>query len=352
MLAHRLALMTAFAAPADPAAAPEWVHLLPAGAAGRIDTLDSRGPYRLAEAAAVIAASLQGADRLPIDENHATDLAAPRGEPAPARGWIVAMEARSDGIWGRVEWTAEGQRLVADRAYRGISPVVAHDAAKRVHAILRASLVNRPNLLGLTALHQQQDPDMDMERLAQALGLAAGASLDAMITAAEGLKAPSQTALQAQLAQIGVVLGTPADADAAAILAAATAAKGGTGPVVTALQAEIASLTTQLNGVVQGQARARAEAFVDAEIKRGRVGVKPLRDHYVARHMADAASVETEISALPVLQGGAIAAVTPPPKEGGIALNAAEMAAARALSIDPKTYAETLRAERLQQEAL
>ncbi|MCD9150122.1 phage protease [Pseudophaeobacter sp. MA21411-1] len=30
---------------------------------------------------------------------------APKGLPAPARGWITATQARNDGIWGRVEWT-------------------------------------------------------------------------------------------------------------------------------------------------------------------------------------------------------------------------------------------------------
>ena len=77
--------------------APAWVHLLPAG---EIETIDRRGPYRIADAEKLIAAGFAATPRLPIDENHATDLAAPKGQPAPARGWITAMEAREDGIWG------------------------------------------------------------------------------------------------------------------------------------------------------------------------------------------------------------------------------------------------------------
>ena len=107
------ALMASQALPAFDAgqAAPDWVHLLPAPVGGKIGTTDSRGPYHVTDTAALIAASFAEADRLPIDENHSTDLAAPRGEPAPARGWIVGMEARADGIWGQVEWNAAGADL-------------------------------------------------------------------------------------------------------------------------------------------------------------------------------------------------------------------------------------------------
>ncbi len=135
-------------APTSGAEVPDWIHLLPPGP---IQTGDRRGPYSLIDAEAVARASLSEGDRLPIDENHATDLAAPKGLPAPARGWIVEMQAREDGVWGRVEWTDVGRDLVSGRAYRGISPVIAHDKAKRVLAVLRASLINKPNLRGLPA---------------------------------------------------------------------------------------------------------------------------------------------------------------------------------------------------------
>ena len=69
----------------------------------------------------------------------------------------------ADGIWGKVEWTETGTALMADRAYRGISPVMVHDATGKVTAILRASLTNRPNLKGLATLHGE----LDMEPLAE-----------------------------------------------------------------------------------------------------------------------------------------------------------------------------------------
>lgn len=295
----------------------------------------------------MIAASFAESDRLPIDENHATDLAAPLGHPAPARGWIVEMQAREDGIWGRVEWTEAGRVMVADRAYRALSPVVIHDKGKTISRILRASLVNRPNLRGLAALNQETTMTL-MERLAELLGLDPAATEDQILAAVSTLnQAP---ALQSALTEIGTALGVAADQTA--ILAAARA-RSVTTDQVTALQSELTTVASELRTLKETGARAQAEAFVDGEIRKGRVGVKPLRDHYVAMHMADAARVEKEIGALPIL-GASGTLNSPPPaqQDGQIALNADQLAAARLIGIDPKAYAETLKAEGRTQEIL
>lgn len=133
------------------AAAPEWVHLLPAGEAR---THDGRGPYRVRDVPALLATSLPAGGKLALDENHSTDLAAPKGLPAPARGWIVELQGRTDGIWGRVEWTDEGRALA--RSYRGISPVIVHTTKGDITAILRASLTNTPNIDRLRSMHSEQ----------------------------------------------------------------------------------------------------------------------------------------------------------------------------------------------------
>jgi phage I-like protein len=144
-----IAICSAQALPAT--AIPEWLHLLPSGT---IKTADGRGPYRVQDAKALMSASMAGG-KLVLDENHATDLAAPKGLPAPARGWIVELQQRLDGIWGRVEWTPEGRRMMGDRQYRGVSPVIQHNLAGTVGAIVRASLTNTPNFTGLVSLHSE-----------------------------------------------------------------------------------------------------------------------------------------------------------------------------------------------------
>jgi transposase-like protein len=107
---------------------------------------------------------------LPVDENHATDLAAPKGEPSPARGWIVEMQQRLDGIWGRVEWTNAGRSMLAERVYRFISPAFAQDTKGTVLRIVRAALTNIPNLPQLVSLNTR----------------GRGGSIDVLLRRAEG----------------------------------------------------------------------------------------------------------------------------------------------------------------------
>ncbi len=317
-------VMMAFApaASGSDAVVPDWIHLLPVAADGAIRTDDSRGPYRAASLQSIIAASFAGADRLIIDKEHATDKLAPQGFPAPARGWIVAMEAREDGIWGQVEWTGEGRRLLADRAYRGISPVLVHDAKKVVHAIPRASLVNRPNLKGLVALNSA-DQENPMDKIAEALGLQAGASADDII-AAIGRKgaAGSETAMQASLQQ----------------------AQG----AVTALQTQVAGLTAALNAREEADRRARAEAFIDRAIADKRPGLNAnTRDYFVSLHMADPQKTEAAILTIQPIGPTGMTADPPAAQTGGItSLNASDLEAARVLGIPAEKFLEARKKEK------
>ena len=268
---------------------PEWVHLLPAG---EIRTNDNRGPYTVASMSAIASASLKDGERLPIDECHAIDRAAPLGLPAPARGWIVELQARDDGLWGRVEWTEEGQRLMAGKAYRGISPAILHDKAKRVMGVLRASLINTPNLQGLTALHSEETAMDWKTRLIELLGLD-GSADDAAIDAALSAKLNAKVELCSE-----DLLNLPA---------------------VVALQGQVNELTTQLNTVRDDQARKDAAAYVDGAIAEGRAGLKPVRDEYIALHMSNPASAQKLIGAMPVLKGTVLAGdPAPAAGEGGL----------------------------------
>ncbi|MPZ57609.1 MAG: hypothetical protein GEU91_14140 [Rhizobiales bacterium] len=331
-------------------AVPDEIMLLPAG--GTIPTLDGRGPYKVADLAALAAASLSDAGgKLPIDECHATDLAAPHGQPAPARGWIVALNARPDGLFAQVEWTEEGRELVGSGAYRGISPVFLHTEDNTITRLLRASLTNTPNLRGLAALHQENGMDF-MAQLREALGLAEDADAAAVIAAIKKLKGgDADAAAQAVLASIAKAAGLAAESNADAIVAAVTALGTTGGDAVKALQAELATVTTRLNTLTAEQAKERATAFVDGAIRAGRVGVKPMRDHYIAQHAIDPARVEKEIGAMPVL-GPSGAAVTPPAKDndGKVALNAEQLAVAKALGVKPEDYQKTLAAEAANEE--
>lgn len=330
----------------DSAEVPEWVHLLPSPQ-GAVHTHDNRGPYRVADIEALIAASMQSERGMPIDENHATDMAMQNGNGAPARGWIKELQARADGLWGRVEWNGAGRALLADRAYRGISPVFNHLADGTITRVLRASLTNKPNLKGLIALNTETD--MNLAAIAKALDLGEDATEAAIVAAIGAMKKSGDTAMQAALTEIGAVFGLEGGSPAA-ILAAAKSAKTTDGGL-TAMQAELTKVTGQLISLQTEGAKARATAFVDGAISQGKQGVKPLRDHYIAMHMEDAARVEKEIGAFLALgpQGSALAS-PPAPGTEVTSLNSEQALAASLLGLAPQTYLKTLNDELKSQE--
>ena len=336
------------------AGVPDWIKVLPAGT---ITTVDGRGPYRATDLERIGSQSMQLAEgKLAIDENHSIDRLGEKGGPSPARGWITELQARDDGLYGKVEWTEAGKALVADRAYRGISPVIVHSAAGDIMHILRASLTNVANLRGMkSALHAEgESMDKLLQSLREALGLPADADEAAIIAACKAAKsgaAATQAALQSALAPIAKAAGLKDDAEASAVLNAVTTLATSAGQAakpetIAALQAELTNVTTALNALQKSVATERATAFVDGAIKAGRVGVKPMRDHYIAQHAIDPARVETEINAMPVLGPSGAGALPPKPdKDGKIALNAEQMQVAKVLGIKPEDYAKTLAAE-------
>lgn len=328
--------------------APDWVHLLPAAQA-EIRTFDGRGPYRVTDPAAVIAASFsdpRDAKGLIIDENHATDLAAGMGLPSPSRGKIVELQTRPDGIWGRVDWTEAGRALVTDRAYRGISPVFRHDKSGTVTRVLRASLVNNPNLRGLAPLHMENQMTL-AQRLAELLGKPATASEDELLAA---IPKPD-TAIIAAMAEIGTAFGVDGS-NTAAVIAAARAAKAGNGDVV-ALQSQLTSLQAELATLKAATSRSASEAYVDGEIARKRVGLNATtRETYVALHMSQPDTARTLIEAMPTLAGADLARTPPQGSEQMTALNADQAKAADLLGVDRKAYLATLNAERAKMETV
>lgn len=332
-------LFSAFAA-GD--AVPEWVHLVPAG---EFRGIDGRGPYRLADAQAVVSTSLNATGgRLPIDENHAIDLRAPKGEPSPARGWVVALEARADGVWGKVEWTETGRSLVGKKEYRGISPALAIDdkGGVDVLAVLRASLTNTPNLRQLTTLHSESTMDFAAQ-MRQTLGLGADVP-EADVLAAV---AAQKTAIDTHAAQVASIRKAAGVADTLAVDALVVelqARQTGSAKTEGELRTMVVSLQTQLDTLKGDTAREKATRYVDDAIKAGKP-IVALREHYIARHMTDAAAVEKEIGAFVSLHSGRV--VTPPAggKEGGAAgLTPDQIQLCSQLGITPEDFAKSQKA--------
>lgn len=263
MKTNRLSLFSAFATPGE---TPDWIHLIPAG---QFQANDGRGPFRMADPAAVIAASLQPGGMLPIDQDHATDLAAKQGGEAPARGWIVEMEAREDGIWGRVEWTGKGKELLADRAYRGVSPVFLSTKGGDITRILRAALTNDPALTQLTTLMHGND-GMDLKKsLASLFGMDDDADdKDIMSAVEEAVKASKEHKETASRVAKAVGLDAGVSVDT---LVTTLAARQAQASDVDTLRNELADLKITLASKDAEASRAEAERVVDAAIKEGKL---------------------------------------------------------------------------------
>jgi len=337
-----IALCSAIAIAASDSA-PEWLHLLPAG---EIFTNDGRGPYRVGDMVSLMAASLKVGGKLVLDECHATDLKAPKGDEAPARAWIMELQQRQDGIWGRVDWTPVATERRIWKEYRGVSPVIAHRKDGTIDAVLRASLTNTPNFRGLKTLHQENVMDF-RAWLIEALGLGSDAD-DAAIQAAltakfEGKKEESETALQSALNPIAQAMGLATGSNAAAILVGVQqlAATGGRDEIITALQSELKTVTTDLNDLRDNGKRTAATAFVDGAIAAQRVGVKPMRDRYITMHMADPVGTAELINAMPCLTPSGTTAVPPADRKAG-ELGSADANVIALMGIDPEAYRKTL----------
>lgn len=153
---------------------PDWIELLSPGP--EIKGRDGRA-WLLDNPQAIVEAFHADTKDLPVDIEHATELKAPKGDSAPAVGWIKALEVRNGGVWGRVEWTNDGGFTVSERQYRYISPVFLYDkTTKQILRLTSAALTNQPNL-ALQALNREgqteheEESDMDLKQLLAALGL-------------------------------------------------------------------------------------------------------------------------------------------------------------------------------------
>lgn len=292
-----------------PDGAPDWVKLMPSG---DVLAMDGRAKWQNSAPAFVVANS-QAAIDLVIDYEHQTDLAAKNGQPAPAAGWIKALEARDDGIWGRVEWNDKAKAHLKAKEYRYLSPSFYHDQARNVTRIIRAALTNNPAIHELPALANAQEPGThvmnaeEMKALALALGLpetataaditkAATANAQALATATA-----QATAATATVKATCTALGVDEAADGKAIATAVDALKA-TAPKA----GEFVALATyqetakQLKALQDGVAADKATAVVEKAMASGQLAPAQ-KDWALSFATSDAAGFAKFLETQPVI---------------------------------------------------
>lgn len=152
----RITPIAAIAACAFAVTSGSELQLLPAGEFRATDGRPKDAPFWLinAEIAANLIAQLDGRDnRLVIDYEHQSLLAAENGKPAPASGWFKKLEWREgSGLWAvDVEWTEAAAAMIDAKEYQYISPVFSYNKKTgAVTGLLNAALTNNPALDGMS----------------------------------------------------------------------------------------------------------------------------------------------------------------------------------------------------------
>ncbi|MGH7913402.1 MAG: phage protease [Candidatus Binataceae bacterium] len=330
-------------------APPEWVMLIPAGEfSGR----DGRGPFRLANAARVIAATeaLGLTAGVPIDYDHATDFAAPKGRPAPAAGWIREFEERDGALWGHVEWTPHGARAITSREYRYISPVFQYSPDGAVTRLLRAGLTNNPNLYltaisaraaGLIAPHPEGSKAMDrlLQQLCEMLGLDDDTSPEEVLAAVRALSESASGDEDEAGGRDGAQDDNCADDGSASD---AIQAGAGADPARYVEVAQFQRVLGELNQIRAERASERAERAVDDAIKAGKL-IPAQRQWAISYCQADFKGFAAFASRQPAAFGAAFesaaATFTPSPALAATAtLTPAESAICAQLGLSREDY--------------
>lgn len=306
--------------------APEWIELIPSGPTvvgrdGRTWLFDD-----LAQRLVLDAFTSRGID-LAADWEHATEILAPVGQPAPASGWIDQLEIRDGALWGHIDWTPTAAAQVASREYRFLSPVFDYDLTfMRISRMVSVGLTNKPNLF-LTALnHETQEHHVPLPiALCSALGIAESATENEAIAAATQLKTAA-AARNGEQPDLNRFVPRP-DFDAMQ---------------TRALNAESAVATHQ-----RTEQEKTINAEIDAALKAGKITPATVDYHRAAcaeqgglerfRSYVKAAPVVADVSGLSGAQPNNTGTAT--------ALNAEQAAVCAQLGLDPVEFAKNLKNE-------
>lgn len=292
----RLSLAVCDRALAPGGAAPEWVHLFPAG---HMTGRDGR-QFELADPAALMLDFQSRGIDLPIDYEHQNDRPETKlSGPVPAAGWIKDLKSDDTGLWGRVEWTATAREMIERHEYRYLSPsFLFHPQTRQVVRLKGAGLVHNPNL-HLTALANE---DADMPAPESSAARQSGADL---------------------LPRLADVLGLAADSDARAVFSAilaallpdAALAREQPDPSrfvpIAAVQELLVDRNTRIATMREADARSKVEqAFRDGHI------TPAMRDWATALCVQDAESFETFIAKSPAPYAHLLRPLLPDPPPG------------------------------------
>ncbi|MDR0455400.1 MAG: phage protease [Treponema sp.] len=313
---------------------PTSIELIPAGA--EIKGRDGR-KWKKSDPQRVILNSMNRLPRLVIDENHSTDLAAPKGGSSPAMGWMTNLRTGENGsIWADVEWTKRGSQAILNKEYSFISPVFLHDDQSEITVVLRAGLTNSPNLQ-LPALNSEHssEPEKNNTEVSMNKELCAALGLSATATEAEAIAAA--IALQSKAALNAAKPGTAqtqTDTSKADLAAYAPRAD------LNAMEARAVAAEKQLADLNAAKIKQEAEAAVDEAIRNRKIAPASKAEYLALCSAKDGLeSFKKIVAATPaIISTEAQAPESAPSTSGTVALNAEEKAMAKAMGYTEEEY--------------
>ena len=251
--------------------APETITVLPLG-----HVVSSKGEFDVDEGSfqAMKAQIAQRGVDLVVDYEHQTL----KGVEAPAAGWVKELKLEDGNIVAVVEWTPRGAEYLKNKEYRYLSPVVnvrkMDNKAIGLHSL---ALTNTPAIENMTPIVNSDNfkgghENMDMQKLAAALGLGPDATeeqimeaLQAMVAENKSLKEGKQPGDEATVANKAVceLLGLKAGAPAEDVTAKIMELKGGTIDGVNVLE--------ELKALKQQNAQRDADEAVTLALKAGKI---------------------------------------------------------------------------------
>lgn len=302
---------------------PEWVELIPAG----LEIVGQDGRRWLNDRPDGIVQAWQSrrhAIPTVIDYEHATQRRAEAGLPAPAAGWVTALENRGGAVWGRVDWTPVAAEQIRQRQYRFLSPAFRFEKGTgRIVEIETAGLTNTPNLL--TALNQQETrTSMTIPTaVLTALGLAEGATEEQAVAAANRLKSDLATATN-RAESPPLERFVPRQQYDAALQRATNA-------------------ETKLTEATQAQAQKEIDDAISAALAAGKI-TPATRDYFAAQCKQEGGlkAFQDFVAAAPVIVSGTAAVNGKPPAGDNAKLDDQQLAICQSMGIDPDKYAKSL----------
>lgn len=311
-------------------------------------------------AQAVISRFLARRLKLVIDYEHQTLKAADNGKPAPAAGWITALEYEpGKGLMATVEWTEDGRAFVEGREYLYLSPVfLFHPDTGEVQSLHSVALTNTPalNSLGeiaaMAALAALADQN-DFYRAEHSPLTGRETSLRSFSRRLPGSGRTTNEEPTMDKTKVLVALGLPLDTGDETALTALSALSQKAG----SLEAEVAALkanqfdpakhipldehkkvTTELAALKESQDKAAHDQLITAALSDARI--LPANEAYWRKQplaaLQEFLKDAKPLAALSSTQTGG----KPPAGGAAVALSAEEQAACAALGMTPEAFAK------------